>query len=75
MSDYQADHRQWADTLLWIPIAQTSPNHPTWHLARNVLSDAGWQLFQPGTQAGQSHEILRLLDDTLVEILTIGYEK
>ncbi len=75
MADYKADHPQWAESLLWIPIAQAAPNNSSWHVARSILSDAGWQLFQPVTQAGQSHEILRLLDDTLEEVLTKDYEK
>jgi maltose-binding protein MalE len=55
--------------LLWIPIAQPAPVHPEWRLARSVLSDATWQLYQINIKLEDIPNLLSILDATIKDVL------
>jgi multiple sugar transport system substrate-binding protein len=69
MADYRAQNPAWDRSLLWIPIAQPAPVHPDWRLARSVLSDATWQLYQINIKLEDIPNLLSILDATIADVL------
>lgn len=53
---------------------QPLPHDADWRIARLVLEDASWQLFQPESRANQIPAILENLDVTIKEILALSEE-
>ena len=62
-------HPQWAAANGWMPMLQPSPRLASWRIARNILSDAFWQVTQPQTKAESLPLILQELDSTIQEVL------
>jgi multiple sugar transport system substrate-binding protein len=69
MTAYREANPAWDQSLLWIPIAQPAPVHPEWRLARNVLSDAAWQLYQINIKLEDIPNLLSILDATVADVL------
>jgi ABC-type glycerol-3-phosphate transport system substrate-binding protein len=66
---YRAENPAWDNSLLWIPLAQPAPVLPEWRLARSVLSDAAWQLFQANIKPEDIPDLLAVLDATVADVL------
>ena len=51
-----------------------APHEAGWSIARRLLEDAAWQLFQPETKAAQIPSLLAELDATILDILAMDGE-
>ncbi len=60
---------QWKEVFPEIASAQSAPRSPSWPIARNILSDAAWQTFQPNAEIGNISTYLQQVDSTIREIL------
>ncbi len=65
MNDYRQEVPQWAQTLLWVPIASPAPVQPGWRMVRNILEDASWNMFQANITQESIPQILDVLDATI----------
>ncbi len=69
MDDYRQQYPQWAQTLLWMPVASPAPTDPDWLTVRNILEDASWNMFQANIKPESILQILSVLDATIQEVL------
>lgn len=59
---------QWETAVQLSAIAEEAPSSSTWYLARNVLSDAFRQVFQPETKEEDLPLLLQQLDSTIQDV-------
>lgn len=64
-TDFQYEYPQWKDALGWMDNVVTAPSIGTWQTARQVLGDAGWQVFHPKPTPDSPSTVLELLDSTV----------
>ena len=69
LADYQNAHAQWAAALGMLANAIPVPRQPSWQIAREIVQDAGWQLFQTNTKASQAPLILAQMDSLFAEVI------
>lgn len=69
MSDFARAHPQWATVAKNQSAMKTPPQSPEWRLARRILEDAAWQIFQPYVPITRIPTILLEMDSTLEELL------
>jgi multiple sugar transport system substrate-binding protein len=69
LADFRQLYPQWAQSLAWIPIAQSAPRFGSWVTVRSIFSDAAWQVFQTNTKPETIPVILNELDSTVKEVL------
>jgi multiple sugar transport system substrate-binding protein len=69
LAGYRRQYPQWGDTLLWIPLAQPAPQAASWRIARNVLQDAAWQVFQANATPDDISTYLQEADRLIPEVL------
>ena len=68
---FQKSLPQWADILDDMDIIQGMPNGSQWNIARSILADANWQLYQQADIEDSSEamgQILNQLDLTIREL-------
>jgi ABC-type glycerol-3-phosphate transport system substrate-binding protein len=59
---------QWETAVQLSAVAEEGPSSSTWYLARNVLSDAFRQVFQPETKEEDLPLLLQQLDSTIQDV-------
>lgn len=69
LDKYLTMNPHWAQTLPLVSDARPAPQQAGWLLARGVLQDAAWQIFQPEARLADIPAILDQLDRTTAEIL------
>ncbi len=69
LSTFGQKYPAWQQSILWIPIAQTSPRSADWRVARSVLEDSFWQYLQPQPTPQSRANPLPDVDETIKEIL------
>lgn len=69
MADFARTHPQWAAFIQAQPAYKPAPQTANWRIARRILEDAAWQLFQPYVPLTRFSAILAEMDTTLVELL------
>ncbi len=68
-SPYKALSPQWAPAVDQVDGSQAAFTQAWWYLARPVLEDAAWQVFQPFTKPASIPDVLKELDATINELI------
>ncbi len=68
LTDFKAEHPQWAEVVNLMPYAKTLPAHSDAGIVYTVLSDAGSFLMRPELNADTIPELLKTLDATINEL-------
>lgn len=69
LQDFQQFYPQWSTAAGWMPIAQPAPRRASWIIAKNILEDAGWQLFRLEPTPYPVPAILEQIDQTIPDAL------
>jgi multiple sugar transport system substrate-binding protein len=69
ISSNKAQNPQWAQAAGWIDRSQAAFSQGWWYIARPVLEDAAWQIFQPFTKPASIPDVLKELDSTVSELV------
>jgi ABC-type glycerol-3-phosphate transport system substrate-binding protein len=69
LTKFEQNYPEWKSSLPWIPIIQAAPQLASWRVARAVLQDAAWQIFQTNVKPSEIPGFLQILDETIPEVL------
>lgn len=68
MQLFGAKQPQWRASLTYLKQAQVPPANASWRVTRSLLEDAGYQALLPSTTVEQIPDVLKLLDEMIVEV-------
>jgi multiple sugar transport system substrate-binding protein len=69
IDDYRREHPQWSAALSLLPKAVAVPKQSSWRVARAIIQDAAWQIFQTETKPEQIQQILDQMDNLAAEVM------
>ena len=69
MADFGKAHPQWAAFAQTQAALKPAPQVARWRIARRILEDAAWQIFQPYVAITRIPAILAEMDTTLEELV------
>ena len=56
--------------MKYLDLIQTPPANATWRTVRSLLEDAGYQALLPSIKPEQIPDVLKMLDEMIVEVGT-----
>ena len=72
LSELSPDHnKQWGELVKLLDIAQSGPRTSEWRVARFVLPDAAFQIFQTNILPEQFPSVINLLDETIGDLVEL----
>ena len=64
-------NKQWGELVNLLDIAQSGPRTSEWRVARFVLPDAAFQIFQTNILPEQFPSVIHLLDKTIGDLMEL----
>jgi ABC-type glycerol-3-phosphate transport system substrate-binding protein len=68
LQNFGKEQPQWQTGVKYLAQIQTPPANATWRTVRSLLEDAGYQALLPSIKPEQIPDLLKMLDEMIVEV-------